>query len=111
MRFVPRRSTALARGSVDFFRKTNGLRILFSVRNPSYVRYYDSVLRGLAARGHEVELTSEHVGQWPPAVLALTKACPGIQLSQVPTLRGNPWWELATRLRQARFYLRFLDPV
>ena len=59
MRFVPRRSTALARGSADFFRKTNGLRILFSVRNPSYVRYYDSVLRGLAARGHEVELTSE----------------------------------------------------
>ncbi|HEX2459778.1 MAG TPA: hypothetical protein VHJ58_06480, partial [Vicinamibacterales bacterium] len=62
---MPRRSTALARGSADFFRKTNGLRILFSVRNPSYVRYYDSVLRGLAARGHEVELTSEHVGQWP----------------------------------------------
>jgi hypothetical protein len=111
MRFVPRRSTALARGSADFFRKTNGLRILFSVRNPSYVRYYDSVLRGLAARGHEVELTSEHVGQWPPTVLALTKACPGIQLSNVPTLRGNPWWELATRLRQARFYLRFLDPA
>ena len=111
MRFVPRRSTALARGSVDFFRKTNGLRILFSVRNPSYVRYYDSVLRGLAARGHEVELTSEHVGQWPPAVLALTKGCLSIQLSRVPTLRGNPWWELATRLRQARFYLRFLDPV
>jgi hypothetical protein len=26
-------------------------------------------------------------------------------------LRGNPWWELATRVRQARFYLRFLDPV
>jgi hypothetical protein len=109
MRFVPRRSTALARGSADFFRKTNGLRILFSVRNPSYVRYYDSVLRALVARGHEVELTSEHVGEWSPAVRALTEDYPSIQLSRVPTLRGNPWWELATRLRQARFYLRFLD--
>ena len=48
------------------------------------------------------------MGQWPPAVLALTKACPGIQLSQVPTLQGN-WWELATRLR--RSLLRFLDPA
>ena len=75
------------------------------------MRYYDSVLRALAERGHEVELTSEHVGEWPPAILALTKACPGIQLSRVPMLRGNPWWELATRVRQARFYLRFLDPV
>jgi hypothetical protein len=86
------------------------LRILVSVRNPSYVRYYDSVLRALAARGHEVELVSEHPGDtWPPSVLALTAACPNVRLAHVPTLRGNPWWELATRLRQARFYLRFLD--
>ena len=88
------------------------MRILLSVRNPSYVRYYDSVLRMLAARGHEVEVVSEHAGDaWPPSVLALTTDCPNIHLSHAPSLRGNPWWELATRLRQARFYLRFLDPV
>ena len=28
----------------------------------------------------------------------------------MPELSGDPWFELATRLRQARFYLRFLDP-
>jgi len=88
------------------------LHILVSVRNPSYVRYYDSVLRMLAARGHEVDLVSEHAGDaWPPSVLDLAAACPSIRLSHVPTLRGDPWWELATRLRQARFYLRFLDPA
>ena len=76
------------------------------------MRYYDAVLRMLAARGHQVELASEHAGEsWPPSVLALTAACPAVRLSRVPTLRGNPWWELATRLRQARFYVRFLDPV
>ena len=112
MRFEPRRSTAQARRSDDFSRKVDRLRILFSIRNPSYVRYYDSVLRALAARGHEVELASEHAGHtWPPAVIALTETCPGVRLSQVPTLRGDPWWELATRLRQARFYLRFLGPA
>jgi hypothetical protein len=51
------------------------------------------------------------VGQWSPSVLALAEACPGVRLSRVPSLRGDPWWELATRLRQARFYLRFLHPV
>ncbi|NOT26961.1 MAG: hypothetical protein HOP16_12750 [Acidobacteria bacterium] len=87
------------------------MRILLSVRNPSYVRYYDSVLRMLAARGHEIEVVSEHAGDaWPPSVLALATDCPGLHLSHAPSLRGNPWWELATRLRQARFYLRFLDP-
>ena len=113
MRLQSGRSTAYARGSVESVsNKTNTVRILVSVRNPSYVRYYDSVLRVLAARGHEVELVSEHAGDtWPPSVLALTAACPGVRLSHVPTLRGNPWWDLATRLRQARFYLRFLDPA
>ena len=88
------------------------MRILFSVRNSSYVRYYDSVLRALAARGHSVELASEQTGEtWPPSVLALTETCPGLHLSRLPRPQGNPWWELATRLRQARFYLRFLEPA
>jgi hypothetical protein len=112
MRIESRWSTALARRPIDFSRKTARLRILFSVRNSSYVRYYDSVLRALAARGHSVELTSEQTGEtWPPSVLALTEVCPGLHLSHLPRPQGNPWWELATRLRQARFYLRFLEPA
>ena len=34
------------------------MRILFSVRNPAYVRHYESVLRGLAAQGHDVQLVT-----------------------------------------------------
>lgn len=88
------------------------MRILFSVRNPSFVRHYDSVLRALAARGHEVELTTERAGKasWPASVLALAETYPQIRLSLTPSLADDPWWELATRLRQARFYLRFLEP-
>lgn len=90
---------------------TRPLRILFSVRNPSYVRHYDSVLRALAARGHEIELTSEdrRFKGWPPSVNALADAHSNIRLSLTPSMDRTPWFELATRLRQARFYLRFLD--
>lgn len=89
------------------------MRILFSVRKPSNVRHYDSVLRELAARGHEIDLVKEHVGakHWPPFVLALAEGYPNIRLSDSPPVVQNPWWELATRLRRARFYLRFFAPA
>jgi hypothetical protein len=89
------------------------LHVLFSVRNPSYVRHYDSVLRLLAARGHSVELATEdrRNKSWPPSVLALADAHPNLRLSRTPMPEHASWFELATRLRQARFYLRFLDPV
>lgn len=95
------------RGSTN----TTRLRILFSVRNPAYVRYYDSVLRALARRGHTVELAMQPGKRaWPPSVVALAAECPGIHLSTIPDVALDPWWELASRLRQARFYLRFLTP-
>ena len=89
------------------------MRILFSVRKPSNVRHYDSVLRELAARGHEIDLSKERIGakHWPPFVMALAEAHPNIRLSDSPSLVQNPWWELATRLRRARFYLRFFAPA
>ena len=87
------------------------LRILFSVRNPAYVRYYDSVLRALVAQGHTVELVTQAGKRpWPPSVVALADECPRIRLSVLPDVTFDPWWELASRLRQARFYLRFLRP-
>jgi len=46
---------------------------------------------------------------WPPSVHALVAECPGLHLSTTPDLTYDPWWELASRLRHARFYLRFLD--
>jgi hypothetical protein len=87
------------------------LRILFSVRNPAYVRYYDSVLRALAARGHTIDLVTQAGKRtWPPSTLELADQNPGIRLSALPDVRLEPWWELGSRLRQARFYLRFLRP-
>jgi hypothetical protein len=88
-----------------------GVRVLFSVRNPSYVRHYESVLRLLASRGHEVDLVTERPEHhsWTAPVERLAEEVPAIRLSLMPALARDPWFELATRLRQARFYLRFLD--
>jgi hypothetical protein len=90
-----------------------GLRILFSVRKPSNVRQFESVLRALAARGHDVMLVREALGEfeWPPFVLALADSCPGIRLETMPSAAKTHWWELATRFRRALFYLRFFSPA
>ena len=86
------------------------MRIFFAVKNPEYVRHYASVLRALTARGHQVELVKQSGRHsWPPFVVALARDA-GIHLSTLPDVTGNPWWELATRLRQTRLYLRFLEP-
>jgi hypothetical protein len=89
------------------------LRILFSVRTPANVRQYESVLRGLAARGHEVDLVREPFGsyKWPRFVLALAEGCPAIRLHTMPATKQSEWWELATHFRRARFYLRFFGPA
>ena len=89
------------------------MRILFSVRKPSNVRHYESVLRALAARGHEIELVREPLGDfdWPRFVLDLARSNPRIKLETGPITAKTRWWELATRYRRALFYLRFFHPV
>ena len=89
------------------------LRILFSVRKPSNVRHYESVLRALAARGHQIDLVRERFGdeEWPPFVVALANSCSGIRLETLPATAKDAWWELAMQFRRARFFLRFLGPV
>ena len=88
------------------------MRILFSVRNPSYIRHYESVLRRLMERGHSVRLAVERSKKevWPAWVYALADQYPALQIGSSPSLQEDRWFELATRLRQARFYLRFLEP-
>jgi hypothetical protein len=71
------------------------------------------VLRALAARGHDIELVREPLGdfEWPPFVVALAEECPTIRLATMPVAAKTRWWELATRYRRARFYLRFFGPA
>jgi hypothetical protein len=77
------------------------------------VRHYESVLRALAGRGHDIDLVQEDLGdvEWPKFVHTLVAGCPNIRLGIMPTAAKTHWWELATRFRRARFYLRFFGPA
>src|SRR5687767_10611085 len=88
-----------------------GLRILFSVRKPSNVRQFESVLRALAGRGHDVMLVRAALGEsdWPPFGLAPADSCPGRRLGAMPSAAKTRWWDVATRFRRGLFYLRFFS--
>jgi len=62
-------------------------------------------------RGHDVQLVMQPgTRSWPASVLTLARECPAIQLSTLPEAAFDHWWELASRFRYSRLYLRFLKP-
>jgi hypothetical protein len=87
------------------------VKILFVMHNQGFVPYYESTLRVLAERGHRVHLAfnqpfkpDEH-----PFADMLVTTVPGISYSLAPA-RGDSWSALATAVRSAMDYLRYLHP-
>jgi hypothetical protein len=90
------------------------VKILFVMRHPMFVRYFESVIDKLAERGHRI-----HLGFTPAAGLdgvknsqvdRLIARHPGVTASIVPE-RADHWSFFATYVRSLRSYLRYLDPV
>jgi hypothetical protein len=100
--------------------KIRVIRILFFLNNVSKVRHFDSVIELLAERGHTIVLAAARQRNRPlalPKNLALanrsliTRGRRGrIELTPCPVRRVDRWRHAAPALRQARDYLRFLDP-
>jgi hypothetical protein len=88
------------------------VKILFIARTWTYFRNYDAAIRLLAARGHRVHLAVEIEDKLAggPAIEALAAECPGVTLGSVPAARRESWSAVASRLRLAIDYLRYLDP-
>jgi hypothetical protein len=91
------------------------MRILFSLRTPTATRNFESTLRALAERGHEVHLAferrKENVNDQLALIDALCEEYPGITQgwSPVPS-EGDPFYPIASKLRYAGDYLRYLEP-
>jgi hypothetical protein len=88
------------------------MKILFVARHYTYFRNYDSALKDLAARGHQIHLAvekSESKGG-EPAVEALARAHASITYGEIPDRGDSPEADLARRLRLGLDYLRYLDP-
>lgn len=87
------------------------MKILFVMHNQGFIPYYESVLRLLPERGHAIHLAFNQPfkpDEDPLAEMLATRT-PGITYSLAPP-RGDAWSALATAVRSAMDYLRYLHP-
>lgn len=89
------------------------MKILFAALHLAHFRNFDSVVRELAARGHQVHLTGEEPESLGGLELVerLAAEHPGaVSWDQLPSLEEEPWFDAARRMRVALDYVRALDP-
>ena len=89
------------------------MNILFLGRHYTYFRNFESVLRGLAARGHSIHLAverSETLGGLG-MVEALAAEFPAITYGEAPARADDDWSWVLNRLRLGLDYLRYQQPV
>ena len=89
------------------------MRVLFSVQRAAFLKNFDSVVRLLAERGHEVDVAiaqpaSPLGGQ--QALLDELSALPGVTVELVQPPGYERMRETARQLRAALDYLAYLDP-
>jgi hypothetical protein len=89
------------------------MRILFAALHLAYFRNFESVIRELASRGHEVHLAGDEPEGMGGEELASRLAAdyPGrVTRDLLPPLDGEPWFDAARRMRVALDWVRALDP-
>jgi hypothetical protein len=89
------------------------VRILFIGRRFLYFRNYESVIRALAERGHDIHLAVERDDtEGPPAFVdSLTRAFANITAAYAPIRENDDWSWMASRLRLGLDYLRYQHPL
>jgi predicted glycosyltransferase len=85
------------------------LRILFAVASPEYLRYYDSTMKLLADRGHQVALSVNSLRERKHARLDLIDDT-RIEIAGVVPERQDVWLPLARAIRGTMDFVRYLDP-
>lgn len=85
------------------------------MRHWGYVRNFEHTLRGLAARGHAVELLLAPTGKGSDShsrVLGrMLEEHPNLSCTTLDLRSSDPWVLLGEQLRAARDYLRYLEPA
>ena len=88
------------------------MKILFSATHFGFLRNFQSTIRLLAEQGHELHLLAERRdaidGQKMADLLAAEH--PSITFDLLPSSRHRFWYSLATGVRAALDYWRYLDP-
>jgi len=87
------------------------MKILFCLRSTVYARNFESTLRMLAERGHDVHIVADrHWADSDDLVQRLCGAYPSIRYSEPPIVPFNAWSFFGSELRAGMDYLRYLDP-
>ena len=87
------------------------MKILFCLRSTVYARNFESTLRMLAERGHDVHIVADrHWADSDDLVRRLCDSHPVIRYSEPPIVPFNAWSFFGSELRAGIDYLRYLDP-
>ena len=85
------------------------MKILFLMQHSGFTFYYESVLRALADRGHEIIVAHERA-QNSAQLARLTSECAAITAEELRRYREWRWHDVAGHLRTFQDYLRYLEP-
>ena len=85
------------------------MKVLFLVHNLGKTRHFERVIAELTARGHSVVITAAHKRN-KPLKLGTFSDDPRVDVVTNPVRRVDQWEPFVRPLRQARDYVRFLDP-
>jgi hypothetical protein len=86
------------------------VRVLFLAHNLGKTRHFDGVLQELTARGHSLVITAAHKRNKPLKMAGVFRDNPRIDVVANPVRRVDEWEPFVRPLRQARDYVRYLDP-
>jgi len=86
------------------------VKVLFLVHNLGKTRHFEGVIAELTARGHTVVITAAHKRNKPLKLAGDFSSNPRVDVVTNPVRRVDDWEPFVRPLRQARDYLRVLDP-
>ena len=88
------------------------MKILFLMDSPEYLRFYDSVIEELAARGHDVTLAVSHGRERKPVGLeGLQAYADRVRVAGVVPEHEGMWGNVAYRLRGVMDFARYFHPA
>jgi hypothetical protein len=89
------------------------MKIVFAALHLGYFRNFESAIRELAGRGHQVHLTGdepEGMGGEELARRLADEYASRVTWDRLPSLEDDPWYDAARRMRVALDYVRALEP-
>ena len=88
------------------------MRVLFLMDSPEYLRFYDTVVEELAARGHEVAIAvNNQRARKPVGIEGLRAYGDRVRVLGVVPERQGIWSEAAHAVRATMDFVRFLHPT